>query len=64
MTNCTTLAMARDRLGQVILDDPTLGRELMTALTRLLARRLIDTRLRLTSGLGMVLQTHETEGAS
>jgi CRP-like cAMP-binding protein len=62
--NCTTLAMASDMLGQAILDDPTLGRELMSALTRLLARRLVDTRLRLTSGLGMVMQTHETEGGS
>jgi CRP-like cAMP-binding protein len=64
ITNCTTLALASDRLGQVIVDDPTLGCELMSALTRLIARRLVDTRLRLTSGLGMVLQTHEIEGTS
>jgi CRP-like cAMP-binding protein len=64
ITNCTTLAIASDRLGQVILDDPTLGCELMSALTRLIARRLVDTRLRLTSGMGMILHTHEIEGTS
>lgn len=63
ITNCMALAIQGDSLRRTILDDPGLGCELMSALTRLVARRLVDTRLRLTSGMGMILHAHEIESA-
>jgi len=55
MTNCTVLAIKGDMLRRVIADDPGLGYELMKRVARLIALRLSHTRLRLTSGLGLVL---------
>ncbi len=55
MTNCTVLAIKGDILRKVINDDPGLGCKLMERLARLIALRLSHTRLRLTSGLGLVL---------
>jgi len=55
MTNCTVLAIKGDLLRKVIADDPGLGCELMNRLARLISLRLSHTRLRLTSGLGLIL---------
>ena len=55
MTHCTVLAIKGDMLRKVIADDPGLGYELMNRLARLISLRLLHTRLRLTSGLGLVL---------
>ena len=63
MTNCTVLAIKGDMLRKVIADDPGLGYELMKRLARLISLRLSHTRLRLTSGLGLVLLGKEL-GAS
>jgi len=63
MTNCTVLAIKGDRLRKVIADDPGLGYELMKRLACLISLRLLHTRLRLTSGLGLILLGKEL-GAS
>lgn len=63
MTNCTVLAIKGDMLRKVMADDPVLGFELMKRLARLISLRLTHTRLRLTSGLGLVLLGKEL-GAS
>ena len=55
MTNCTVLAIKGDMLRKVIADDPDLGYELMKRVARLISLRLAETRLRLTSGIGLVL---------
>lgn len=55
MTSCTALAIKGDMLRQIMADDTSLGFELMQRLTQLIALRLAHTRLRLTSGLGLVL---------
>jgi len=63
MTNCTVLAIKGDTLHKVIADDPALGYELMKRLAQLISLRLSHTRLRLTSGLGLILLGKEL-GAS
>ncbi len=63
MTNCTVLAIKGDMLRKVMADDAGLGFELMKRLARLISLRLTHTRLRLTSGLGLVLLGKEL-GAS
>ena len=60
MTNCTVLAIKGDILRKVIADDPVLGRELMKSVAQLISLRLSHTRLRLISGLGLVLLGKET----
>jgi len=55
MTNCTVLAIKGDMLRKVMADDAGLGFELMKRLARLISLRLTHTRLRLTSGLGLIL---------
>ena len=55
MTNCTVLAIKADMLEKVMSDEPSLGYELMKRLARLIRRRLVHTRLRLVSGLGLVM---------
>ena len=55
MTNCTVLAIKGDMLRKVMADDVGLGFELMTRLAQLVSLRLRHTRLRLTSGLGLIL---------
>ena len=55
MTNCRLLAFNGDMLRKIMADDTSLGYELMKRLTRIISRRLADTRLRLISGLGLVL---------
>ena len=63
MTNCTVLAIKGDTLRKVMADDAGLGFELMKRLAQLISLRLIHTRLRLTSGLGLALLGREL-GAS
>ncbi|HEX75408.1 MAG TPA: cyclic nucleotide-binding domain-containing protein [Dehalococcoidia bacterium] len=63
MTNCRVLTIKGDMLHKVMADDAGLGFELMKRLAQLIARRLVHTRLRLTSGLGLVLLGKEL-GAS
>lgn len=58
-TDCSTLAILGSRLHQEMAADPELGCEVQSAVSRLVARRLADTRLRLTSGVGLILQQHE-----
>jgi len=55
MTNCTVLAIKGDMLRKVMADNVDLGFELMKRLTRLMSLRLMYTRLRLTSGLGLIM---------
>jgi len=63
MTNCSVLAIKGDMLRKVMADDAGLGYELMKRLTKIIALRLMHTRLRLTSGMGLVLLSKEL-GAS
>ena len=63
MTNCTVLTIKGSMLRKVMADDAGLGFELMKRLARLISLRLTHTRLRLTSGLGLVLLSKEL-GAS
>jgi len=53
--NCTALAIKGDMLRAVMAEDAVLGYEVMERLTQLISRRLAETRLRLTSGLGIAL---------
>ena len=55
LNNCTVLAMKSEMLRKVMADDTSLGLELMTRVAKLISLRLSDTRLRLTSGLGIAL---------
>jgi CRP-like cAMP-binding protein len=59
MTNCTAFAMKSNILRKVMADDTGLGLELMTRVAKLISLRLTDTRLRLTSGLGIALLGRE-----
>jgi CRP/FNR family transcriptional regulator, cyclic AMP receptor protein len=55
VNNCAVLAIKSDMLRKAMADDPCLGFELMTHVAKLISLRLVDTRLRLTSGLGLAL---------
>ena len=55
MTHCAVLAIKGDLLRKAIEDDPILGCELMKRLAQLISLRLSHTRLRLTSGIGLIL---------
>lgn len=61
MTNCQVLAMNGDMLRRVMIDDAELGYELMKRVAKLISIRLTNTRLRLTSGLGLALLGRELE---
>jgi CRP-like cAMP-binding protein len=61
LSNCQALAIRGDRLRGVMDDDPGLGYGLMKQLAELISIRLTHTRLRLTSGLGLILLGKETE---
>lgn len=63
MTNCTVLAIKGDMLRKVMADNAGLGFELMKRLAQLISLRLTHTRLRLTSGLGLVLLGKELEAS-
>ncbi len=55
MTNCTTLAIKGDMLQKAMSDDSLLGYGVMKRLARLISLRLTHTRVRLTSGLGLIM---------
>ena len=59
ITNCTVLAVKGDMLRKLMADDVGLGYELLKRLTQVISLRLMETRLRLTSGLGMVVLGRE-----
>lgn len=59
ITHCRVLAINGDMLRKVMADDVALGYELMRRLTKIISSRLTHTRLRLTSGLGLVLLGRE-----
>ncbi len=59
MTNCTVLAIKGDMLRQAMTDDLSLGYEVMARLVKLVSLRLTHTRLRLTSGIGLILMGRE-----
>ncbi len=61
MTPCTVLSVNGEMLRKAIDDDPGLGYRVMTKLTRLISLRLMNARLRLTSGLGMLLLGKELQ---
>lgn len=61
ITNCTVLAIKGDILRRTMADDPRLGYEVMKKLTEIVALRLTHIRLRLTTGLGLVLLGKELE---
>lgn len=63
MTNCRVLAINGDVLRRVMADDVILGYELMKRLTNIISLRLTHTRLRLTSGLGLVLLDKELKAS-
>ena len=63
ITNCTVLAIKGDILRTVMADDTGLGFELMKHLARLARLRLVETRVRLTSGLGLLLLGKELGAA-
>ena len=63
MTNCTVLAIKGDMLHRTMADNPRLGYEVMKELTQLVSLRLTHTRLRLTTGLGLVLLAKELQVA-
>ena len=60
LSNCQVLAIRGDRLRRIMDDDPGLGYGLMKQLAKLVSVRLTHTRLRLTSGLGLILLGKET----
>lgn len=55
MTNCIALSIKGDVLRKVMNEDTGLGYEVMKRLSKIISNRLMDTRLRLTSGIGLVL---------
>jgi CRP/FNR family cyclic AMP-dependent transcriptional regulator len=59
MTRCTAVAIKGDMFRKTMNDDPVLGYEIMKALCKLLSLRLANTRLRLISGIGLVLLDKE-----
>ena len=59
MTNSTVLAISGKTLRDAMADDPLLGYQIMGKLAEIVAHRLADTRLRLTSGLGLILLKQE-----
>jgi len=63
MAHCRVLAIDGDMLRQVMAGDISLGYELMKRLTKIISLRLSHTRLRLISGLGLVLLEKELKPA-
>ena len=59
MSNCTALAIRADVLQKTMESTPSLGYEVMKKLAELISLRLAHTRLRLTTGLGLVLLGRE-----
>ena len=55
LTNCTVLAIKSDLFRKAMVDDTKLGFEVMKRVSQLISLRLLHIRLRLTSGLGLIL---------
>ena len=63
LEDCSTLAISGRKLREAMAADPGLGYEVMSAMSRVIAHRLAETRFRLTSGIGLILQQHEIGAA-
>jgi len=63
MTNCTVLAIKGDILRKLMDDDVSLGYELLKGLTKVITRRLGEVRLRMISGLGLLMLGKEPGAA-
>ena len=61
MTKCTALAMRSDMLRKLMAEDTDLGFQLMKRVARLISLRLLHTRLRLVSGLGLIMLDKEVK---
>lgn len=59
MSHCSVLAINGDVFRKLIADDCVLGFEVMKRLSRIVASRLANTRLRLTSGIGLLMVEKE-----
>lgn len=59
LANCAVLAIKGEVLRKYMSDDTSLGFELMTGLVQLVSRRHTNTRLRLISGIGLIMLTRE-----
>ncbi len=63
VANCRVLTINGDMLRRVMTDDTILGYELMKRLAKIISLRLAYTRLRLTSGLGLVLLARQMKAS-
>ena len=63
LTNCTLLAIKGDMLRRLMDEDVRLGYELLKRLSQLIKGRLAESRLRLTSGLGLVMLGKELQAS-
>ncbi len=61
VTPCTVIALKGDMLRQAMKNDPALGHEVMGKLVQMVSHRLANTRMRLTTGLGLILRGEELE---
>ena len=61
MTPCTAVALKGDVLRKAMSDDPAMGHQVMGKLVQMVSRRLARTRMRLTTGLGIVLRGEESD---
>ena len=59
-TPCTVIALRGDILRRVMEDEPLIGHQVMAKLAQMISRRLAHTRMRLTTGLGLILQGEES----
>jgi CRP/FNR family cyclic AMP-dependent transcriptional regulator len=62
-TKCTVLALKSDLLRKLMADDTEFGLELMKRVAQLISMRLLHTRLRLISGLGLMMVGKEARPA-
>lgn len=63
LTRCSVIAVRGDLLRKAMDEDPSLGYQVMKRLARVISLRLQQTRLRLTSGLGLVMLRKELEAS-
>ena len=64
MTSCVALAIKGDLLRKAMDTDPVLGYKVMAQLAKLIGLRLAHTRLRLTTGIGLVLLDKELKAVT
>ena len=58
---CTVIALKGDVLRKAMSDDPAMGYQVMGKLAQMVSRRLARTRMRLTTGLGLVLRGEDSD---